>query len=246
LNGADFQIIYSDTPGVMEPKYELHKAMMRFVYSSLEDADVVLFVTDIFEKDEETDIIKKLKSLTVPVYILVNKIDLAEQERVVETCNYWREKFPTAKEVIPISALEKFNLEKIFSLILENLPAHPPYYSKDELTDKPERFFAAEIVREKIFLNYKQEIPYSTLAVIDEFKETDAIIKVRAIIYVERDSQKGIIIGNKGAALKKVGTQAREEMEKFFNKKVFLETHVKVEPDWRNNSKKLEKFGFSD
>jgi GTP-binding protein Era len=246
LNGEDFQIVYSDTPGIIEPRYELHKSMMRFVNVSLEDADIILFVTDIYEQYDEDDVLKKLGKIQhLPIFLLINKIDQAEQEEVEAKILYWKEKLPNVREVIPVSALEKFNTEKIFDLIKDNLPVHPPFYSKDDLTDKSERFFASEIIREKIFLNYKKEIPYSTEVVITSFKEDDKIIRIAAEIYVERDSQKGIIIGPEGKALKKVGTEARKDMEAFFAKKVFLETFVKVEPDWRSKQNKLDRFGYN-
>jgi GTP-binding protein Era len=247
LNGEDFQIVYSDTPGIIEPKYELHKSMMRFVNVSLEDADIILFVTDIYEKYEEEDVLKKLKRIDhVPIYLLINKIDLAKKEEVDEKILYWKEKLPNVKEVIPVSALKNFNTEKVFNIIKETLPVHPPFYDKEQLTDKSERFFASEIIREKIFLNYKKEIPYSAEVVITAFKDEAKIIRVSAEIYVERDSQKGIIIGPGGAMLKKVGTEARTDMELFFGKKVFLETFVKVEPDWRSKEKKLDRFGYNN
>ncbi len=247
LNGEDFQIVYSDTPGIIEPKYELHKSMMRFVNVSLEDADIILFVTDIYEKYEEEDVLKKLKRIDhIPIYLLINKIDLAKQEEVDEKILYWKEKLPNVKEVIPVSALKNFNTEKVFNIIKETIPIHPPFYDKEQLTDKSERFFASEIIREKIFLNYKKEIPYSAEVVITAFKDEEKIIRVSAEIYVERDSQKGIIIGPGGAMLKKVGTEARTDMELFFGKKVFLETFVKVEPDWRSKEKKLDRFGYNN
>lgn len=244
LNGDDFQLVYSDTPGIIQPKYELHNAMMSFVYSSLEDADVILFVTDIYEKHDEEPIVERLRKTDVPILLLVNKIDQAEQAEVEEKLAYWKQHLPNAAEVLPISALEKFNTEKVLQLVLDRLPVHPPYYPKDELTDKPERFFAAEMIREKIFKLYKKEVPYSCEVAIDEFKEEDDIIRMRSTIYVERSSQKGIIIGQKGEALKKVGTWAREEMEKFFLKKVFLEIHVKVNENWRTDPKALNRFGY--
>ncbi|WP_028980696.1 GTPase Era [Sporocytophaga myxococcoides] len=245
LNGEDFQIVYSDTPGILNPQYELHKAMMGFVTGSLQDADVVLFVTDIYEKEEEVfEITEKIKKMDAPIIVIVNKVDqIKSQDELKEKLNYWSTVFP-AKEVLPVSALEKFNLELLFNTILEHMPVHPPYYGKDELTDRPERFFAAEILREKILLNYKKEVPYSCEVIISEFKEKDDLISIRADILVERDSQKGILIGHKGAALKKTGTQARQEMEKFFAKKVFLEQHVKVEPEWRTKADKLKRFGY--
>ena len=245
LNGDDFQLIYSDTPGIIQPKYELHNAMMSFVYSSLEDADVVLFVTDIYEKHDEEPVVERLRKMVdTPIILLVNKIDQANQEEVEAKLAYWKEQLPNAAEVLPISALKQFGTDGVLQLVLERLPVHPPYYPKDELTDKPERFFAAEMVREKIFKLYKKEIPYSCEVVIEEFKEEADIIRIRGIIYVERNSQKGIIIGQGGEALKKLGTWAREEMEKFFQKKVFLEMYVKVNENWRTDPKALSRFGY--
>ena len=245
LNGDDFQLIYSDTPGIIQPKYELHNAMMSFVYSSLEDADVVLFVTDIYEKHDEEPVVERLRKMTdTPIILLVNKIDQANQDEVEAKLAYWKEQLPNAAEVLPISALNHFGTDGVLQLVMERLPIHPPYYPKDELTDKPERFFAAEMVREKIFKLYKKEIPYSCEVVIEEFKEEEDIIRIRGIIYVERNSQKGIVIGQGGEALKKVGTWAREEMEKFFQKKVFLEMYVKVNENWRTDPKALSRFGY--
>ena len=245
LNGNDFQLIYSDTPGIIQPKYELHNAMMSFVYSSLEDADVVLFVTDIYEKHDEEPVVERLRKMVdTPIILLVNKIDQANQEEVEAKLAYWKEQLPNAAEVLPISALNAFGTDSVLALVLDRLPIHPPYYPKDELTDKPERFFAAEMVREKIFKLYKKEIPYSCEVEIEEFKEEEAIIRIRGIIYVERSSQKGIVIGAGGEALKKVGTWAREEMEKFFQKKVFLELFVKVNENWRTDPKALSRFGY--
>ena len=245
LNGDDFQLIYSDTPGIIQPKYELHNAMMSFVYSSLEDADVVLFVTDIYEKHDEEPVVERLRKMVdTPIILLVNKIDQANQEEVEAKLAYWKEQLPNAAEVLPISALKQFGTDGVLQLVMERLPIHPPYYPKDELTDKPERFFAAEMVREKIFKLYKKEIPYSCEVVIEEFKEEQDIIRIRGIIYVERNSQKGIVIGQGGEALKKVGTWAREEMEKFFQKKVFLEMYVKVNENWRTDPKALSRFGY--
>ena len=245
LNGEDFQLIYSDTPGIIQPKYELHNAMMSFVYSSLEDADVVLFVTDIYEKHDEEPVVERLRKMVdTPIILLVNKIDQADQAEVEAKLAYWREQLPNAAEVLPISALNHFGTDGVLALVLERLPLHPPYYPKDELTDKPERFFAAEMVREKIFKLYKKEIPYSCEVVIEEFKEEETIIRIRGVIYVERNSQKGIVIGQGGEALKKVGTWAREEMEKFFQKKVFLELFVKVNENWRTDPKALSRFGY--
>ncbi|MDX5346125.1 MAG: GTPase Era [Hymenobacteraceae bacterium] len=243
LNGDDFQIVYSDTPGIIQPQYKLHEQMMNFVHSSLEDADVILFVTDIYEKHDEDDVVQRLKHAQAPVVLLINKIDQATQEEVEEKTAYWQEKM-APKFMLPISALNNFGVDKVFELILQNLPEHPAYFPKDELTDKPERFFAAEIVREKIFLNYKKEIPYSTEVVIEEFKEDEKIIRIRAEILVERRSQKGIVIGNKGEALKKVGMAARKDMEEFFQKQVHLDLYVRVSENWRSNQTQLNRFGY--
>lgn len=244
MNEPEYQIVFSDTPGMLKPRYELHKSMMSFVNLSLEDADVIVFVTDLFEDDTDIEeIIQKINASGVPVLLVINKIDLNKEEKLQEVTAYWQERIQ-AVETIPVSALENFNLQKILQEILDRMPVHPPFYDKEELSDRPERFFASEIIREKIFTQYKKEIPYSTEVRVEEFEETDKLIRMRALIYVERDSQKGIIIGDKGKALKKVGTFARIEMEKFFGKKVFLETYVKVEENWRTNKNKLRKFGY--
>lgn len=245
LNSDDFQIVYSDTPGIIKPQYALHESMMGFVRTSLEDADVIVFVTDIYEKHDEEDVLNRLKYAQVPILLLINKIDQATEEEVNEKVDYWKEQMnPT--EILPISALHKFGLEHLFSRLLHYLPEHPAYYPKDELTDKPERFFVSEIIREKILLNYKKEIPYSTEVVIEEFKEEEEIIRIRAEIIVERRSQKGIIIGQQGAALKKVGTQARIDMEDFFQKKIFLDLYVRVNENWRTDQKLLKRFGYRE
>ncbi|HAS46973.1 MAG TPA: GTPase Era [Microscillaceae bacterium] len=243
INGEDFQVVYSDTPGIIKPKYELHKSMMRFVNTSLDDADIILFVTDIFEKHDENDVIEKLKISGAPVILLINKIDLAKENQVEEKEAYWKELIQP-KEIIPISALNNVNIDQLFESILKYLPKHPPYFPKDSFTDKPERFFAAEIVREKIFKNYKQEVPYACEVMITEFKEKEDIINIRAEILVERQSQKGILIGKKGQALKKVGVEARADLEEFFAKQVFLAQHVKVVPDWRQQRNKLDHLGY--
>lgn len=242
--GQEFQLVYSDTPGIIKPMYELHKSMMSFVHGSLEDADVILFVTDIFEQYDEDEVIEKLARVShIPVLLLINKIDLATPAQIEEKIEHWRQRF-VSQTIIPISALTEGNIDKVFEMIVDALPLHPPFFPKDELTDKPERFFASEMVREKIFQNYKKEIPYSTEVVITAFKEDEEIIRIAAEIYVERVSQRAIVIGHKGESLKKVGMQARVEMEKFFQKKVFLETFVKVEPDWRSRQNKLKEFGY--
>ncbi|MEN2281762.1 GTPase Era [Algoriphagus sp. SE2] len=243
-NSENYQIVFSDTPGMLKPQYELHKNMMSFVNISLEDADVILFVTDLYETDEEIEeIITKINNSGIPVILVINKIDLAKEGQLETVTEYWTSRVK-ASVVIPISAGEKFNTDKILQEILDRLPEHPAFYDKEELTDRSERFFASEIIREKIFNNYKKEIPYSSEVNIEEFYVKNKIIRIRATIYVERDSQKGIIIGDKGKAIKKVGIEAREELEKFFGKQVFLETFVKVESDWRKNKSKLKKFGY--
>ena len=219
--------------------------MMKFVNNSLDDADVVLFVTDLYEKFEGDKIIEGLRQVKVPVILVMNKIDLAKGSQVEDKIHYWKELIDF-DEIIPVSALEQVNIDVVFSNIVEHLPVHPPYFPKDELTDKPERFFVDEIIREKIFLNYKKEVPYSCEVVTTSFKEDDEIIRIAAEIYVERKSQKGIIIGKGGEMLKKVGTAARQDLEKFFGKKVFLETFVKIEPDWRKKEAKLRRFGYSN
>ncbi|MEQ9441877.1 MAG: GTPase Era [Cyclobacteriaceae bacterium] len=243
-DGDDFQIVYSDTPGMLKPQYELHQSMMRFVNTALEDADVILFVTDLFDKQEDEDTsIEKLARTDVPVILVLNKIDLAKGTQMQDKLEYWKE-IIQPKQAIAVSALEQLNVGEVFQSILSYLPEHPPYFPKEEMTDKPERFFAAEIVREKIFLNYKQEVPYSCEVVVTEFKEDDTIIRLRCEIYVERQSQKGILIGKAGGALKKVGIQAREDMEKFFGKQVHLEQFVKVAPNWRSEQRRLRNFGY--
>mgnify|MGYP000414578864 CR=1 FL=1 len=244
INGDDYQIIYSDTPGIIKPAYELHQSMMNFVSYSLEDADVILFVTDIYEKFDEEDVIIKLQKTETPVFLIINKIDIASQEDIDEKTAYWKEKI-NPKEIICLSALKEINTSTVLSKIYQYLPEHPAYYPKEDLTDKPERFFAAEILREKIFLNYKKEIPYSCEVVVEEFIEREDIIKIRAIIYVERKSQRGILIGHMGESIKKTGIMAREEMEKFFESKIYLETHIKVEPEWRTKPQALSKFGYT-
>lgn len=245
VNGEDFQIVYSDTPGVLKPNYKLQASMMDFVYTAITDADIMLFVTDIFEDIKiEEQVLHKIKNAKVPVLLLVNKIDLAVQDQLETKVQYWKTEVPNA-EVIPVSALEKFNVNYIFDRILALLPEGPGFYAKDQLTDKPEKFFISEIIREKILMNYKKEIPYSVEVVIESFKEEEKIVKIRAEILVIRDSQKGIIIGHQGKALKKVGTDARKDMETFLQKQVFLELFVKVNKDWRDSDNQLKRFGYS-
>jgi len=244
VNGDDFQILYSDTPGILKPNYKLQQSMMKFVDSAISDADVILYVTDVVETfDKNEEYIRKVERNSAPVLLLINKIDLTQQDKLEEMVAMWREKIPKA-EIFPVSALNAFNIEPVFKRILELIPESEPYFPKDSLTDKTERFFVQEIIREKIFLNYKKEIPYSVEVVVEEFIEEEKIIRLRAIIYVTRDSQKGIIIGHKGTALKRVGTQARIDIEKFFEKQVFLETHVKVLKDWRDKDNTLKSFGY--
>ena len=248
VNGDDFQIVYSDTPGLVKPQYELHQAMMRFVDIALEDADVILFVTDLYEKYEaesggDDAYVQKLINSEVPVVLVMNKIDQAKGSQALDKMTYWQEIVKPAESIM-VSALEGLNVAAVLQAILQRLPEHPPYFDKDQITDKPERFFAAEIVREKIFLNYKQEVPYSSEVVVTEFKEDEQIIRMRCEIYVERASQKGILIGKGGAGLKKVGTQARADLEQFFGKQVHLEQHVKVVPNWRREHRKLQNFGY--
>ncbi len=249
LNGKHedipFQLVYSDTPGVVKPAYKLHDSMMTFVKGSLEDADVVLFVTEVGEKAANHEVLPLLERTASPVILVLNKIDLSSDEEVKRKMAEWEELIQPAA-IVPISALHNANIQTLFDAVITRLPFHPPYFEEDELTDKPERFFASEIVREKIFLNYRQEIPYSSEVVITEFKERDDMIVIRAEILVERKSQKGIIIGEKGEMLKKIGMQAREDMEAFFGKKVFLEQYVKVEPEWRSNERKLRQFGYEE
>ncbi len=247
VNGEDFQIVYSDTPGILKPNYKLQETMMRFVDTALIDADVILYITDVVEDPSKNqEYIEKIRKSNVPVIVLINKIDLSNQEAVIKLYEYWTGTFP-GSAIFPVSATEKFNLQPVFDRILELLPENPPFFPKDELTDRSERFFMQEIIREKILLNYQKEIPYSTEVEVEEFKEEDQLIRIRAIIFVERDSQKGIIIGKAGTMLKKVGTLARQEAEEFFSKKIFLELYVKVAKEWREKDSTLRKFGyFSD
>ena len=244
VSGDDFQIVYSDTPGILKPSYKLQENMMKFVDSALIDADVILFVTDVIEKpDKNPEYIERIRKSNMPVIVLINKIDLSNQEEVLKLYDYWTNIFP-GTTVFPISAQEKFNIEPIFDRILELLPETPAYFSKDELTDRNERFFMQEIIREKILLNYQKEVPYSVEVEVEEFKETEKIINVRCIIYVSRESQKGIIIGHQGKMIKQVGIEARKDAEEFFNKKLFLELLVKVSKDWRDKDKQLKNFGY--
>jgi GTP-binding protein Era len=246
VNGEDWQIVYSDTPGILKPSYRLQQNMMNFVDGAIGDADIILYVTDTVEKaDKNEEYVVKLQRLQCPVIVVINKIDISDQKKVVELMEYWQGRLPEAT-VIPASAQEKFNLESILDAVVSKLPECPPWFDKDAFTDKNLRFFASEIIREQILLNYKEEIPYCCEVGIESFKEGEERYDIGAVIYVMRESQKGIVIGRQGAALKKVGTAARLEMEDFFQKKVFLQIFVKVDPDWRENRKELRKFGYED
>jgi len=244
VNGEDFQIVYSDTPGVLKPNYKLQESMLNFSMSALKDADVILYVTDVVESpDKNIEFLEKVKQQQAPVLLILNKIDLTNQEKLIELVEKWKESFPKA-EIIPVSATNNFNLDYLLKRIKELLPDSPPFFEKDALTDRPARFFVTEIIREKILNNYDREIPYAVETVVEQFKESDSLIHINAVIYVERDSQKGIIIGQQGKMLKKIGTEARKDIEAFFEKKVFLELFVKVEKDWRNKESKLKSFGY--
>lgn len=244
VNGDDFQIVYSDTPGVLKPNYRLQESMLNFSRSALTDADVLLYVTDVFDAYEKNiDFIEKVNLNTAPLLLIINKIDLIDEEKLVALVEKWKTLTPRA-EIYPVSAIEKFNIEPLFKRIKELLPESPAFFDKDQLTDKSERFFVTEIIREKILLNYDKEIPYSVEVEVEQFKEEGNLLRINAVIYAERDSQKGIIIGHGGKSLKKVGTEARKDLEAFFEKKVFLELSVKVEKDWRNKDTKLKGFGY--
>ncbi|WP_242118416.1 GTPase Era [Aestuariivivens sediminicola] len=245
VNGDDFQVIFSDTPGIIKPAYELQESMMGFVKSAFEDADVLVYLVEVGEqalKDE--DFFKKITHSRIPVLLLINKIDLSHQEQLETQVAFWTKKVPNA-EVIPIAAREGFHVKEVFNRIIELLPESPPFYPKDQLTDKPERFFINETIREKILLHYKKEIPYAVEVDTDSFLEEDHIIRVRSVIMVERDTQKGIIIGHKGSALKRVGVEARKDLEQFFGKQIHLELYVKVNKNWRSNPNQLKRFGYN-
>ncbi len=245
VNQPDYQIVYSDTPGVLKPKYRLQESMLEFSQGALTDADILLYVTDVVEDPEKNeDFLSKVAKETIPVLLVINKIDLLKgNEQLEELVEAWRKRLPNA-EIFPTSATEKFNIDNLKNRIVELLPVAPPYYGKDALTDKPARFFVTEIIREKLLLNYDKEVPYSTEVIVEKFDESDGAIHIMAVIYVERDSQKGIIIGKGGEKIKKVGIEARKDIEQFFGKKVFLELFVKVEKDWRNRENKLKAFGY--
>lgn len=244
LSDENYQIVFSDTPGIIKPAYKLQESMMQYVKSAFQDADVILYVVEIGEQGlKDKDIFEKIKKLKIPLIILLNKIDLVTQEKVLIEIENWKNKFSDAV-ILPISALNGFNINEIINSIVELLPFSPPYYSKDEVTDKSERFFVEEIIREKILKHYKKEVPYSVEISVEEFIEEDEIVRIRAIIYVLRESQKAILIGHKGLGLKRIGSESRKDIEKMINKKVFLTTPIKVKKDWRNNSSQLKKFGY--
>lgn len=248
VNGDDFQIVYSDTPGVLRPNYKLQEQMLEFSRSALVDADVLLYVTDVQDTpDKNAEFLTKVKKMSAAgtkVFLIINKIDLTTQQTLEDLVDFWHRELPQA-EVFAISAQEKFGIEQLFESIKSALPECPPFFDKDQLTDKPARFFVDEIIREKILLNYDKEIPYSVEVEVEEFHEEEKIIRISAVIYVERDSQKGIIIGKQGSALKKVGTQARHDIEAFFQKQVFLQLFVKVDKDWRSNQGRLKHYGYN-
>lgn len=246
VNEPAYQIVYSDTPGLVNPAYRLHEQMMTYVKTALKDADILLFVTDIYEKETNhkptLDTIKKMDH--IPIILLINKVDLADQDTVVKRVDYWREMVPHAL-VAPVSALHRFNLEMVLEKIIELLPVGPPYFDKDELTDRPMRFFVSEIIREKIFMNYEKEVPYASEVVVDSYEDLGGLVRIRAEIMIERESQKAILLGHKGERIKKVATQSRIEIEKFIGKKVYLDTYIKVDKDWRSKEHRLKYYGYS-
>ena len=244
FSGEDFQVIYSDTPGILKPHYLLHKAMLSSIYASIADADVILLVTEIGENFQHEEILKQLRESGSPVILLINKIDLADQAKVEAEIERWRMILNNA-DIIAISALHCFNTALVFDTILNRLPESPPFYPKDELTDRSQRFFVSEIIREKILLNFSKEIPYSVEVVVDTFREEEKIVRILAYLYVSRESQKAIILGHQGKAIKKLGTEARKDLEEFLDKHVFLELHVKVSKEWRNDERSLRRFGYS-
>ncbi len=244
VNGDDYQIVFSDTPGVLKPNYKLQEAMLEYSKEALTDADVLIYVTDTVEKsDKYNDFLKSVEKLEIPILLIINKIDLIDQQKLEQLVSFWHDEIPSA-EIIPVSALHSFNTQSIINRIVELLPEAEPYYDKDTLTDKSERFFVNEIIREKILLYYKKEIPYSVEVEVEEFKESTDRVDIRAVIHVARESQKGIIIGHQGVALKKLGTIARRDIERFLDKKVFLQLFVKVTKDWRDKDRILKQFGY--
>jgi GTP-binding protein Era len=244
VNGENFQIIYSDTPGILKPKYKMQEGMMQFVGSALADADVLLFVVDLTDDElPDEQVYNKIKNSPVPVFLVLNKTDLVKEDHVNARSEFWENELPSATQ-FRVSALKGNHLDQLLESIINALPEHPAYYPKDELTDKPERFFVAEIVREKILEQYSQEIPYAVEVVVEDFKESESIIKIRAIIFCERETQKGILLGHQGSAIKKMGTAARIAMETFLQKKVFLDLHIKVDKQWRSSERELKRFGY--
>ena len=245
INGDDYQIVISDTPGILDPNYQLQEAMMKFINETLIDSDVLVFIDEVGSKDFKNDsLIKKINNLKVPKMVLLNKIDLFNQEKLISSLSYWEKIFPEIK-IYPISAKEGFFVNELKEIFINSIPESPPFFPKDQFTDKSERFFVNESLREQILLNYDKEIPYSVEVITEEFKETNKIIKIRSVIFTERDSQKKILIGHKGAAIKKVASNARKNLEKFFNKKIFLEVYIKVKKNWRNDKLSLKRFGYN-
>ena len=245
VNGDDFQVLLSDTPGIIKPAYQLQESMMEFVKSAFEDADILLYLVELGEKElKDEEFFRKITNAKIPVLLLINKIDKGNEELLSESLKMWQKKVPNA-EIFAISALQNFGVPEVFNRIIELLPESPPFYPKDQLTDKPERFFVNEAIREKILMHYKKEIPYSVEIDTEEFFEDENIIRIRSVIMVERETQKGIIIGHKGSALKRVGTEARKDLEKFFGKQIHLELYVKVNKDWRSNERQLRRFGYN-
>jgi len=244
VNGEEFQLVLSDTPGVIKPSYELQSSMMDFVKTAIDDADILIYMIEIGESSlKDENLFNKIKSSSIPVVVLINKIDLSNQEELENQVSEWSKKLPNA-EIFPISALKEFQVDNLLQRLIELLPECPPYFPKDQLTDKPERFFVNEIIREKILINYNKEIPYSVEILTEEFKEDEKIIRIRSVIMVERNSQKGIIIGHKGSALKKVGIESRKDLETFFGKQIYIELFVKVNKNWRSNQNQLKRFGY--
>lgn len=243
VNGEDFQIVYTDTPGIVNPHYKLHESMMGFVYSALQDADLFLLVTEVGETFKNQEVLQKIIASNTPVILVINKIDLSDQQTIHDKIAYWKNQIPRAV-VVPCSATEKFNIDTIFDTILHFLPENPPYFPKDELTDRSMRFFVSEIIREKILLYYQKEIPYSCEVAVESYEERDGIDNISVIIFVERESQKAILIGHQGKSIKKIGIEARKDIEEFTGKRCFLQTHIKVLKDWRNSEKALRQFGY--
>ena len=244
VNEDDYQVVFSDTPGVVNSAYKLHDQMMNYVSSTFQDADVLIFMTDIYEDEmNHVETLQRIQKIEVPKLVLINKVDLGDQNKVGDRLKYWSEKIPGA-EIFPVSALHGFNVDGIWDFILKNLPESPPYYDKENMSDRPMRFFVSEIIREKIFMHCKKEVPYACQVEVEEYKEEEGITRIRAVIVVERDTQKGIIIGKQGSMLKRIGREARIDIQKFIDNKVFLETFVKVDKDWRSNDQKLKKYGY--